>query len=232
VIHEYPHGVFSVDSQSGWITVKDQNLLDREIRTSFTMEIRAVEKVEPYNSRDKSTGTVHVEVSLLDANDNTPQFEFGNLYEFKVDSNAKIGQVVGHVKATDPDEGVNGMITYELQRPPGPDLKTHLPFKLNPATGALIVNDKVQKGRIAFFIEASDQPINPSERRFSLAVVTVDVVHQLDEGEIEFLGAPYEFWIGSDASIGTSVGQVKINMDWESNEEVSTIVDNVFLMKI
>jgi Cadherin domain len=195
-------------------------MLDREVRGSVLMEIQAVEKVKPHNLRDKNSGIVHVEVSLLDANDNTPQFQFGNLYEFKIDATAKIGHVIGHIRATDPDEGVNGMIIYELQRPPGPNIKAHLPFKLDALTGALIVNDHLQKGRIAFFVEASDQPTNPSERRFSLAVVTVDVVHQLEENELEFIGAPYEFYIGSDAQIGTSVGQVKINLDWESNEEI------------
>lgn len=26
----------------------------------------------------------------------------------------------------------------------------------------------------------------------------------------EFLGAPYEFWVGNDAPIGTSIGQIRV----------------------
>lgn len=27
----------------------------------------------------------------------------------------------------------------------------------------------------------------------------------------DFIGAPYEFWVGSNVGIGTSVGQIKVN---------------------
>lgn len=26
----------------------------------------------------------------------------------------------------------------------------------------------------------------------------------------EFVGAPYEFWVGNDASLGTSIGQIRV----------------------
>lgn len=64
------------------------------------------------------------------------------------------------------------------------------------------------------------QPANPSERRFSLAVVTVEVVSEVTDGSIDFVGAPYEFWIGADVPIGTSVGQIKTNLDWDVQGEV------------
>lgn len=32
------------------------------------------------------------------------------------------------------------------------------------------------------------------------------------------MGAPYEFWVGSNVGIGTSVGQIRVNDAMEKNE--------------
>lgn len=34
----------------------------------------------------------------------------------------------------------------------------------------------------------------------------------------DFLGAPYEFWVGSNVGIGTSVGQIKVNDAIDKND--------------
>lgn len=58
------------------------------------------------------------------------------------------------VTATDPDEGRNGMILYELQHPRGSGV---VPFKLDSNSGAIMVSGPLRRGRIAVFVEASDQ---------------------------------------------------------------------------
>lgn len=206
IFKEDPAGAFSVDPQSGWMTVRNQSLLNREARPSVKLLIQAMEKVKPYNKREITTdSTVAVEITLLDANDNSPSFEQGNLYEFKVDVNASIGNVVGKIKATDPDDGQNGKIIYEMKN----RKETSVPFKLDPRTGILKVTGKMQPGRIALFVEACDQPVNPSEQRCSLAVLTLDIVNMAESSDIKFMGSPYEFWISHNAPIGSSVGQVR-----------------------
>lgn len=60
-------------------------------------------------------------------------------------------------------------------------------------------------------MQAQDQPENPSESRYSLAVVQIEVVKAGAGHSPEFIGAPYEFWVGTHVGIGTSVGQVKVN---------------------
>lgn len=117
---------------------------------------------------------VNVEVTLLDANDNNPAFIPSNLYEFIIKSNAKVGALIGRVKAVDPDLGRNGMVLYDLQRTS--NLTITSPFQVDAKTGTITVAESpIVEGRHALFIEASDQPTNPSERRYSLAVVTIDV---------------------------------------------------------
>lgn len=34
----------------------------------------------------------------------------------------------------------------------------------------------------------------------------------------DFIGAPYEFWVGSNVGIGTSVGQIRINEAMNKND--------------
>jgi hypothetical protein len=207
IFKEEPKGAFSVDAQTGWMTVKNQSMLDREERPTVKLIIQAIEKVKPYNRREvTSDSTVAVDITLLDSNDNSPVFEMGNLYEFKVNVNSTGGYVVGKIKAFDPDDGPNGRILYEMKN----RKETSVPFHLDSKTGVLKVSGKLITGRVALFVEACDQPINPSEMRCTLAVLTLDIVDTTDVSEIKFMGAPYEFWIGSNAPIGTSIGQVRV----------------------
>lgn len=205
IFKEDPPGAFTVDPQSGWMTVKNQSLLDRENQPTVKLLVQAVEKVKPYKQLDTADTTAAVEITLLDANDNSPQFEHGSLYEFKVDMNASIGHVVGKIKAHDTDDGPNGKIIYEMKS----RRDTPVPFKLDQRTGNLKVTGKLFPGRIALFVEACDQPINLSEQRCSLAVLTLDIVNMEESTDIKFVGAPYEFWIGGNAPIGSSVGQIR-----------------------
>ncbi|KAK2588583.1 hypothetical protein KPH14_006357 [Odynerus spinipes] len=211
-----PSGAFSMDPRSGWLTVKDQNVLDRERRDRLRMKVHAVERkpsVVLIDGRRANGSTVDIHVSLLDANDNNPIFVPANLYELVARANAKIGTVLGQVHAVDEDLGANGLVKYTLQKPGNSSTRTP-PFAVDERTGVItVVDSPIIEGRHAIFVEAADQPANPSERRFSLAVVTVDVFRPdgPDSWEPDFVGAPYEFWVGANVPVGTSVGQIRIN---------------------
>ncbi|XP_032683087.1 cadherin-89D isoform X8 [Odontomachus brunneus] len=220
-----PSGAFSVDAESGWLTVKDQRVLDREKRDHLKMKVYAVEHkpsvVATGGSVAASKGSsVDVEVTLLDANDNNPIFVPSNLYELVARSDAKVGTVLGQVHAMDDDLGPNGLVRYKLQKPGNSTLRKP-PFAVNEQTGVVMVSESpILEGRHAIFVEAADQPANPSERRFSLAVVTVDVFRAdgPDSWEPDFVGAPYEFWVGANVPVGTSVGQIRLNDAVKSND--------------
>nr|XP_040225596.2 cadherin-89D-like [Anopheles coluzzii] len=215
LMDEEPKGAFMIDHGSGWIVVRDETFLDKEQRSSLKMNVHAVERVEQYD-RSRNYGKVQVEITLLDTNDNTPEFEQGTLYEFKTHCNASIGSKVGQIRALDPDDLGNGKIQYSIKNV-RPNLV--IPFLLDPDTGDIRVSEALTFGKIAFFVEARDQPQNPSESRFNVALVTIDIVCQSIE-DIEFIGAPYEFWVGADAAIGSSVGQIRTTFDMVSDEEI------------
>lgn len=92
------------------------------------------------------------------------------------------------VKAIDPDLGRNGMVLYALQRASNKSSNiSPLPFAVDAQSGqVMVVNSPLAEGRHALFIEASDQPANPSERRYSLAVVTIEVLREGSKGSLMF----------------------------------------------
>ncbi|XP_033362099.1 cadherin-89D isoform X2 [Bombus vosnesenskii] len=219
-----PSGAFSVDAKSGWLTVKDQSVLDREKRDHLRMKVVAIERkpsvVLRNGSRKMDGSSVDVEVTLLDANDNNPIFVPGNLYELVAKTDYKVGTVLGQVYAVDDDLGPNGMVRYRLQKPGNSTTRTP-PFMVDEITGMITVAESpILEGRHAIFVEAADQPANPSERRFSLAVVTVDVFRSNGPESLEpdFVGAPYEFWVGANVAVGTSVGQIRLNDAVKTND--------------
>jgi len=90
------------------------------------------------------------------------------------------------VKAMDPDLGRNGMVLYALQHPSNKSSSiSPLPFAVDAQSGqVMVINSPLPEGRHALFIEASDQPANPSERRYSLAVVTIEVLRAGSKGSL------------------------------------------------
>lgn len=86
-----------------------------------------------------------------------------------------VGDIVGQLHAIDPDLGRNGFVTYSIQKPPN----STVPFEVDSKSGqVLVAHDDLQPSEHLLFVEASDQPLNPSEKRSALAVVTVDIRDQ------------------------------------------------------
>ena len=106
------------------------------------------------------------------------------------------------VEAIDADADDNGLVNYVIQHQQegvrsGQSGKTgrnvwlgplhnftakngdpDVPFSIHPRSGHVIVTDTpLTKKSYSLFVEASDQPANPSERRHSLAVVQVTPYH-------------------------------------------------------
>ncbi|XP_047740872.1 cadherin-89D [Hyalella azteca] len=164
-----------------------------------------------------------IQLTLLDANDNNPVFLPSNQYHFTVRQDAKPGMRIGRVEAIDADSGMNGHVTYRLQDRTTAAIASHgnvtststdnerkSAIIVESNTGYLTLNSAALKlGEFTMFVEASDSPASVSETRTSLAVVVISVTAG-DAWEPRFEGAPFEFWVGGDASVGTSVGQVRV----------------------
>ena len=81
------------------------------------------------------------------------------------------------IEAKDPDLGRNGQVMYTVQKGVNASLINDNFFAVDPHQGTIVIaNNPLPKGKHTLFIEAVDQPVNPTERRFSLAVVTIHVI--------------------------------------------------------
>ncbi|XP_057205143.1 protocadherin alpha-3-like isoform X8 [Triplophysa rosa] len=83
-----------------------QKTLDREKTPRLDFTVTAIDGGSPAR-----TGTVIIEVNVLDINDNAPIFS-KSLYKVSVAEHAPIGTTITRLQARDLDEGLNGDIIY------------------------------------------------------------------------------------------------------------------------
>ncbi|XP_015266196.1 PREDICTED: protocadherin beta-16-like, partial [Gekko japonicus] len=130
-----PNAYFRLDVQSDEFGSKYVDLvlekpLDREKEAHVGLTLTAVDGGVP-----QRTGTVLIKVSVLDSNDNFPQFTQSE-YKVKLKENSPRGTPVYKVEARDLDFGSNAQISYSFHRVP--DQIHHL-FNLNQSTGEITV---------------------------------------------------------------------------------------------
>ncbi|KAG8256727.1 hypothetical protein J6590_063040 [Homalodisca vitripennis] len=156
---------FGIDDKTGTISVIRR--LDREDLTRYELLIKAEDE-----GGLSSTATVNIVVS--DINDKNPEFT-GQPYEFSVQEGLA-GAVVGRVKATDSDEGVNAMISYSLP--------LDVPFLVDETTGEIKTRaalDYETTREYRFVITAKDGATEP---RIATATVVIYVTDVEDEAPI------------------------------------------------
>lgn len=85
--------------------------LDREQQdTLFQMQILAFDGGTP-----ALTGTLGIDVDVVDVNDNSPTFE-NTSYSVAIHENLPAGSTLLRVRALDPDAGINGRVRYQFSR--------------------------------------------------------------------------------------------------------------------
>ncbi|CAL1526834.1 unnamed protein product [Lymnaea stagnalis] len=98
--------VFTIDPESGIISLVAD--LDRESNPSYNLTVIAY---NPTHSDLSSETTLMV--TVLDVNDNPPEFERSSYYA-SIQESTRMGAVVEKVKATSLDVGINADITYSI----------------------------------------------------------------------------------------------------------------------
>ncbi|CAO2593815.1 Protocadherin gamma-A5 [Lemmus lemmus] len=107
-----PH--FSLDVKSGSDGQKHPELvleqpLDREKVSAYDLVLTALDGGNPVHS-----STVHISVTVLDANDNAPLFTQSE-YRVSVPENIPVGARLLTLTATDADEGINAKLTFSFR---------------------------------------------------------------------------------------------------------------------
>ncbi|XP_051925910.1 protocadherin gamma-A12-like isoform X17 [Hippocampus zosterae] len=128
-----------------------QKALDREEQPRLSLKLVAVDGGNPQRS-----GTVNIDITIQDANDNAPVFN-QTIYKAKLIENAPKGAIVLTVNATDADSGSNGIVTYSFSK-----LNSGIAdmFYIDERTGSISVVKQIDYEKdktIEFMVEAKDQ---------------------------------------------------------------------------
>ncbi|KAH8260379.1 hypothetical protein KR026_010588 [Drosophila bipectinata] len=146
---ENPGGKFSIDTQSGNITVAGH--LDREQQEEYILKVEV--------SDGAWRAATPITITIQDQNDNAPEFEH-SFYSFSFPELQLSGALVGQIIATDRDkQGPNSVISYSLQQ-------SSLMFSIDPATGEIF-----SKKMVHF---RHSQYVRSPENMYALTVLATD----------------------------------------------------------
>ncbi|MFT7804338.1 cadherin EGF LAG seven-pass G-type receptor 2 [Arapaima gigas] len=157
-------GDFVIESTSG--IVRTLRRLDRENTPAYHLRAFAVDKGLP-----ALRTPVDIQVNVLDVNDNPPVFDKDD-FDIFVEENSPVGLAVARVTASDPDEGSNAQIMYQIVEGNIPEV-----FQLDIFSGELtplVDLDYESRSEYVMVVQATSAPL------VSRATVRVKLVDQND----------------------------------------------------
>ncbi|NXB08428.1 PCDA8 protein, partial [Cnemophilus loriae] len=209
-----PSEHFSLDHQGnndqsaslGLILTKS---LDRE-----TMPVHRLVLTASDGGRPSLTGTMELLISLLisvlDANDNAPQFN-QSVYKVKVLEGSELGTLLVTLSATDPDEGINSDIIdmkYEIDTvvpPSASDL-----FSIDENSGDIKLKGTLDFEAVNLYdinIKATDKGTPSLSGHCKVVLEVLDVNDNAPEVWVTSLSVP----VAEDASVGTVVALLSVS---------------------
>ncbi|XP_059409714.1 protocadherin-18a isoform X2 [Carassius carassius] len=145
--------------------------LDREKRSEYSLTVIAEDKGSPSLSTFK-----HFTVQVQDENDNAPKFEKSR-YEISKAENNSPGAYLSSVRASDPDLGPNGQVSYSILESTvhGSSISTYV--TIDPSNGdiyALRTFDREEVSQISFLVQARDSGSLPLCSNVTVVLTILD----------------------------------------------------------
>nr|XP_040030927.1 protocadherin gamma-A7-like [Gasterosteus aculeatus aculeatus] len=198
-----------------------QKPLDRELNPHLSLKLIAVDGGTPPRS-----GTVNVEITVIDVNDNRPIFN-QSVYVATVLENAPIGTYVTTVNASDADSGSNGLITYTFSNVNG---KTGELFEIDSLTGKITVADYIdfeKDKKYEIRVIAKDQGSLSDATQ-----VMIEVADKNDNAPVINIMS-YSSMISEDVPVGTTIAVFHVrDADSERNGQITCSMDYYLPFKI
>ncbi|XP_036247853.1 protocadherin alpha-13-like isoform X3 [Molothrus ater] len=182
--------------------------LDRETIPVHRLVLTATD-----GGRPSLSGTMELVISVLDANDNAPQFN-QSLYNIHLSEDAIQGTLVARMNATDLDEGSNRDVRYEIDTivpPSASDL-----FSIDANTGEIRLTGALDFEVVNLYdlnIRATDKGTPPLSGHCKVVLEVLDVNDNAPEVWVTSLSVP----VAEDASVGTVVALLSVS-DRDSGE--------------
>ncbi|XP_054073566.1 protocadherin alpha-6-like [Rissa tridactyla] len=190
--------------------------LDRETLPMHRLVLTASD-----GGRPSLTGTMELLISVLDVNDNAPQFN-QSVYKVQLPENAAEGTQVVCVNATDRDLGIYGEVLYEID--------TIVPasasdvFSIDANSGEIRLRGALDFETVTFYdlhVKAKDKGTPPLSGHCSVELEVLDVNDNAPEVWVTSLSVP----VSEDAAVGTVVALLSVSdRDSGSNGRVRCAV--------
>ncbi|XP_024608005.1 protocadherin alpha-13 isoform X2 [Neophocaena asiaeorientalis asiaeorientalis] len=203
----YPNDYFTLDTQNNREQTSSLSLvlkksLDREEIQEHSLLLTASDGGKP-----ELTGTVQLLITILDVNDNAPEFDH-LIYKVRMLENAVNGTLVIKLNATDPDDGTNADIIYSFRRPVSPTIL--YAFSINPSSGEIRTKGKLdfeEKKLYEISVEAIDKGNIPMAGHCTILVEIVDINDNAPEVTVTSLALP----VREDAQVGTVIALISVS---------------------
>ncbi|XP_032929059.1 protocadherin alpha-6-like [Catharus ustulatus] len=176
--------------------------LDRETIPVHRLVLTATD-----GGRPSETGTMELLISVVDANDNAPQFN-QSVYKVQLPENAERGTLVIKLNATDLDEGSNSNIYYSLQilsPQEGKDV-----FGLERNSGEIRLTGDIDFEEVNLYrlqVDATDKGTPSLSGHCKVVLEVLDVNDNAPEVWVTSLSVP----VPEDASVGTVVALLSVS---------------------
>ena len=170
---------------------------------------------------------MQVDVSVLDTNDNKPEFENAT-YEVSINENVAIGTTIVKVKAVDPDAGPNGEVSYRFS---GSTLQNYADlYNINKRTGEVFVVGDVDYEIGSIYLLVVEARDNGADSMVAEATVVVRVTDANDNAPviaINTLTASSVAEVAENSALGTFVAHVSVvDADDRNNGRVDCFLNN------
>ncbi|XP_073746829.1 protocadherin alpha-3-like, partial [Callorhinus ursinus] len=179
-----------------------RKVLDREDIPEHHLLVTAVDGGKP-----ELTGTTQVKITLLDVNDNAPEFE-RTVYRVSLFENAPNGTLAVIVNASDLDEGVNKDIVYSFNTDMSAD--TLLKFHLDPVSGYISIKGNIDFEETKLYeiqVDATDKGTPPMTGHCTVLVEILDTNDNVPDLVIKSLSLP----VLEDAPLGTVIALISVS---------------------
>ncbi|XP_071314676.1 protocadherin beta-3-like [Trachinotus anak] len=198
-----------------------QKPLDRETNPHLSLKLIAVDGGSPQRS-----GTVNIDITVLDANDNAPVFN-QSMYKAIVMENSPRDTYVTTVNASDADTGSNSIVTYYFS-----DLNSGLSdlFMIDENTGVVSIKGSIDYEKDRKFelrIDAKDQGGLTDASKVIIEVT--DVNDNAPTISVMSFTSP----VSEDSPPGTTIGIINVkDLDSGDNGQVSCRIEQNAPFKI
>ncbi|KAL0204645.1 hypothetical protein M9458_002663, partial [Cirrhinus mrigala] len=182
---------FIIDMDSGWLKVYAP--LDRETTDHYTLNITVYDLGIPQKSSSRL-----LDVKILDANDNSPQF-LQDVYSVDISESTAVGTEIIQVEAKDKDLGDNGVVRYSILA--GTDQ-----FAIDTETGIITVKkplDREVQPSFVLKIAAHDQAA--AEPQLVSTVLLKITLEDVNDNPPKFIPPNYQVRVREDLPIGTVI---------------------------